>query len=120
MLEGLGVRVEERGGVAGGLEEVEGLGVDRSRLALRRAGILAERGGAAVVLGEHRDDLVGAVARALLDEAADLEVLLAPHRLREHPVGDVADQHVLEGVLAARPPAALPVEARRCPSPGAR
>ena len=65
-----------------------------------------ERRGAAVVLGQQRHHLVGAVARALLDEAADLEVLARAHRLGQHPVGDVADQHVLERELAlARQPA---------------
>ena len=32
--------------------------------------------------------------------SADLDVLAAADRLRQHPVGDVADQHVLERVLA--------------------
>ena len=52
------------------------------------------------MLGQQRHHLVGAVAGALLDEAADLEVLAAAHRLGQHPVGHVADQHVLERQLA--------------------
>ena len=48
------------------------------------------------MLGEQRDHLVDALAGAILDEAADLEVLLRPDGLRQHLVGDVADQHVLE------------------------
>ena len=99
VLEGLGVRVQERRSVARGLEEVQRLAVERLELELRKAGLLREDRGAAVVLGQHRDHLVGAVAHALLDEAPDLEVLSAAHRLREHPVRDVADEHVLEGVL---------------------
>ena len=54
----------------------------------------------AVVLGEQRDHLVGSIARALLDEAAHLEVLPRPHGLGQHPVGHVADQDVLERQLA--------------------
>ena len=64
----------------------------------------------AVVLGQQRDDLVGAVAGALLDEAADLEVLPRPHRLGQHLVGHVADQHVLERELG--------LARQRVPSPG--
>ena len=99
VLEGLGVRVQHRGGVARGLEEVDRLLVNRLEVALCRTRLLRQVGRAAVVLGEHRDHLVGAVSHAVLEEAADLEVLGAAHRLGEHPVGDVADQHVLEGVL---------------------
>ena len=61
---------------------------------------MSERGGAAVVLGEQRADLVDAVAGAVLDERADLEVLPCPHRLGQHAVGHVPDQHVLERQLA--------------------
>ena len=99
VLERLRVRVEKRGGVARRLQEVERLGVERLELALGHARLLRQGGGAAVVLGEHGDDLVGPVARAGLDEAPHLEVLRAPHRLGQHPVRDVANQDVLEGVL---------------------
>ncbi len=52
------------------------------------------------MLGEHRHHLVGAVARALLEQRADLVVLARAHRLGEHPVGHVADQDVTEAELA--------------------
>ena len=69
------------------------------------AGLLAQGRGPAEVLRQQRDDLVGALAGALLDVAADLEVLAAANRARQHAVGDVADQHVLERELAlARQP----------------
>ena len=47
-----------------------------------------------------RDDALGAVGGAGGDELADLGVLAGAHRLRQRRVGDVADQHVLERVLA--------------------
>ena len=93
--------------------------MDRLELALGDAGLVGQQRGTAVVLGEDRDHLVGAVAGAVLDEPADLVVLRAADRLGQHPVGDVADQHVLERVLAARPRAGCPSTARRGPSPGA-
>jgi hypothetical protein len=99
VLEGLGVRVEERGSVARRLEEVERFPVKWLELEIRKPGVLRERRGAPVVLCEHCDDLVGAVSHAVLDEAPDLEVLGAAHRLRQHSVRDVADQHVLERIL---------------------
>ena len=95
--------------------------VDRLRARSRRQPpSRAERGGAAVVLGQQRDHLVGAVAGALLDEAADLEVLARAHRLGQHPVGDVADQHVLERELALARAGCPRRPGRGCPSPGAR
>ena len=76
----------------------------RSRIGASSAAAIApsrpERRRAAVVLGQQRHHLVGPVARALLDERADLEVLPRAHGLGQHPVGHVADQHVLEGELA--------------------
>ncbi len=118
MGDGLGVRVQERGGVAGLLEEAHGALLDLRQLARLDAALGAQGGGAAVVLGQQRHHLVGAVAGALLDEAPDLEVLAAAHRLGEHPVGHVADQHVLEGQLALARQARLRARARGCPSPG--
>jgi hypothetical protein len=57
------------------------------------------------VLGHELDDLVAPVAGALLDHRSDLVVLAGPNGLGEHPVGDVANQHVLERQLAlARQP----------------
>ena len=44
-------------------------------------------------------------------------MLAAAHRLRQHPVGDVADQHVLERVLALAGEPAARARARPCPSP---
>ena len=52
------------------------------------------------MLGDHRDHALGAVGGPLGDERPDLGVLARPDRLRQRRVGDVADQHVLEGVLA--------------------
>ena len=51
------------------------------------------------MLGQQRNHLVAALTGALLDEPANLEVLARAHRLGQHRVGDVADQHVLEGEL---------------------
>ena len=65
----------------------------------RDAGLRSQRGGAAVVVRQQRHHLVGAVAGPLLDEAPHLEVPAPASRLREHPVGHIADQHVLEGQL---------------------
>ena len=65
----------------------------------RQAELAAELGGLPVVLGEQRDDLLDALPGAGLDEARDLEVLLRPHGLRQHLVGGVADQGVLEREL---------------------
>ena len=64
------------------------------------AALTPERGGAAVVVGEHGQHLGRAVARPLLEEGADLEVPARAHGLGQHPVGHVADQHVLEAELA--------------------
>ena len=47
----------------------------------------------------------------------DLDVLPAAHRLGQHRVGDVADQDVLEGVLALAGEPAARRSARACPSP---
>ena len=96
----LAVRVQARRRVAGLLEEAKRAAAHRVELRRRHAALAPERRGAPVVLGEQRHHLVGAVARAVLEEAADLEVLPGADRLREHPVGHVADQHVLEGHLA--------------------
>jgi hypothetical protein len=81
-------------------KEAQRASAHRVELLGRQAALAAERGRPAVVLGEQRDHLVAPVARALLDERADLEVLPRAHGLGEHPVGHVADQHVLEGHLA--------------------
>ena len=51
------------------------------------------------MLGEQRYDLVAALARALFDERPDLKVLARAYRLRQHLVGDIANQDVLEGEL---------------------
>jgi hypothetical protein len=66
------------------------------QLVFRQAGLVTELRRPPVVLGKQVCDLVSAVAGTLLEEVADLEVLPAADRLRQHPVGDVADQHVLE------------------------
>ena len=95
----LAVRVEERRGVARLLQEAQRPPAHRLELLRRSAALAAERRRAPVVLGEQRHHLVGAVAGALLDEGAHLEVLPRADRLGEHPVGHVADQHVLEGEL---------------------
>ena len=52
-------------------------------------------------------------------KSPDLEVLARPDRLGEHPVGDVADQHVLEGQLALAGQRGSRRPGRGCPSPGA-
>ena len=69
-------------------------------LALGDAALTAECGRAPVVLGEQRHHLVRRPPCALLEERADLEVLARAHRLGQHPVRHVADQHVLERQLA--------------------
>ena len=51
------------------------------------------------MLGQQRDDLLDALAGARLDEARHLEMLLRPHGPRQHLVGRVADQRVLEREL---------------------
>ena len=51
---------------------------------------------------------------------ADLEVLARAHGPRQHPVGDVADQDVLERVLALAGKPHRRRRGRRCPSPEAR
>ena len=63
------------------------------------AALTPERGGAAVVVGEHGQHLGRAIARSLLEEGADLEVPARAHGLGQHAVGHVADQHVLEAEL---------------------
>ena len=115
----LAVGVERGRGVAGRLERLERPGVDPLELARLEVGGGAERGGARVVLGDHRDDALGAVGGALGDERADLGVLARPHRLRQGRVGDVADQHVLERVLALAGEPAAGGRARPGPSPAA-
>jgi hypothetical protein len=97
--EGLAVGVEGHGGVAGRLEVVQRLALDLLELRGVERGLAAQRGRAAGVLGEQCHHLVGAVAGALLHERAHLEVLVGAHRLGQHPVGHVADQHVLEREL---------------------
>jgi hypothetical protein len=107
--ERLGIGIQQGRGVTGSLEEAKRLDVDRLDLVVAEADLLAERRGTAVMLGQQRDDLVGAVTGTLLDEAADLEVLLTADGLREHSVCDVADQDVLERELAlvGKPPAGV-------------
>ena len=97
---GLGVRVEGRRDVARGLQRLERPLLDPLELAGLEVGGGAEAGGAAVVLGDHRDHALGAVRSSRRDERADLGVAARAHRLRQGRVGDVADQHVLERVLA--------------------
>ena len=97
---GLAVGVEQRGGVARLLQRAHRAITDRGELFNREPSLASQRRGAAVVLGEQRHHLVAAVAGALLEEGADLVVLSRAHRLGQHPVGHVADQHVLEGQLA--------------------
>jgi hypothetical protein len=93
------VGVERARRVGRGLEVIQRLhavGRERAHVELD---LDAELRRAAEVLGEQRDDLVGALACALLDEACDLVVLVGADALGQHPVGDVADQHVLEREL---------------------
>ncbi len=97
--ERLAVGVEGHRCVARGLEVVERLALDALELGGVEGGLAAQRGGAAVVLGEQGHHLVGAVPGALFHEAAHLEVLVRPDRLGQHPVGHVADEHVLERQL---------------------
>ena len=85
--------------VAGGLDELERLGAQRRELLGGEPHFRTERRRAAVVLRKQRHHLVTALARAAFDEHAHLEVLARAHRLGQHRVGDVADQHVLEGEL---------------------
>ena len=51
------------------------------------------------MLCEQRHHLVTPLACTAFDERAHLEVLARPHRLRQHRVGDLTDQDVLEGEL---------------------
>ena len=51
------------------------------------------------MLGDQADHSVAALAGSLADELRHLDVLSAADRLREHRVGHVPDQDVLEGVL---------------------
>src|SRR3954451_21853607 len=51
------------------------------------------------MLGDQSDDTVAPLSGALADELGDLDVLPAADRLRQHRIGDVADQYVLEGVF---------------------
>ena len=97
--DGLAVGVERGGGVPGGFQELQGALVDRRAFDGVEPRLGGQRGSAAVVLGQQGDDLLRALAGAVLDEASDLEVLPCPNRLGQHPVGHVADQHVLEGQL---------------------
>ena len=96
----LAVRVQVRRGVAGLLEEAQRAAAHRLELLRRHAALAPERGRAAVVLGEQRHDLLGAVPGALLHERAHLEVLPRADGLGQHAVGHVPDQHVLERQLA--------------------
>ena len=95
----LAVGVEGGGGVAGGLEELQRAPVDRGALGRIEPRLRRQGGGAAIVLGQQRHHLVGALARAILDESSDLEVLAGADGLGQHAVGHVADEHVLEGQL---------------------
>ena len=73
----------------------------------RNTALAAERRRPPVVLREQRDALIAAVAGAVLQEGAHLEMLPRADRLGEHSVRHVADQHVLEGELPLathRPP----------------
>jgi hypothetical protein len=73
--ERLAVGVELGRRVAGRLERVERPRVDPLELAGLEVGGGRQLGGAAVMLGDHRDDALGAIGRALGDEGSDLDVL---------------------------------------------
>ena len=96
----LAVRVEPRGRVSGLLQEADRAIADRLELVAAQPALAAERGRAAVVLGQQRNHLLGPVSGAIFDEGADLVVLSRTDGLGQHAVGHVADQDVLEGQLA--------------------
>ena len=77
------------------------------QLLRREVGLLGERRGSAVMLGEQRRDALAVRPEAALDDAGDLEVLPRADGARKRRVGHVADQRMLEGELA------LPGEAAR-------
>ncbi|CAA9583896.1 MAG: hypothetical protein AVDCRST_MAG88-3679 [uncultured Thermomicrobiales bacterium] len=97
--DGLAICIEQRRRVSGVLEGANRAGGDLPQLGGIDPSLCSQRGGSPVVLGQQRHHLLGAVARPLLEEATDLEVLATAHRLGKHPVGHVPDEHVLEGQL---------------------
>ncbi len=99
VIERLGVGVQRRRGVAGSLQVLERLAMDLLGVDALHPALCGDDRGAPEVLGQQRDDLVRALAGTVLEEAADVEVLARADGLGQHPVGDVADQDVLERVL---------------------
>ena len=93
------VRVEGRGVVAGRLERLQRPRTDLLELALLDPGVKPQLRCTPVMVGDHRDDSLGAVGRARRDELTHLGVPAGAHGLRQGRVGHVADQHVLERVL---------------------
>ncbi len=94
------VRIEACGDIAGGFERLMGALANHAQLVDLESGVGADLGGAREVVGDHRDHGLGAVCGAFLDERRHLGVLAGSDRLRKRRVGDVADQNVLERVLA--------------------
>jgi len=69
---------------------------DMRELVRREVHLGAQLGSFCVVLGEERHHLLDAIAGTRLDELPDFEVLPCPYGLRQHLVGSVTDQRVLE------------------------
>ena len=74
-----------------------------------------KRGGAGEVLGQQRDRPFAAIARSPFDERADLGVLARADDLRQHLIGDVADQGVREHELSLVRRAAIVAEHDQVP-----